>query len=334
MEEFRSSPVPTLRVYEPSYFDQHNSDMTNIPQLKPPCIRRSTDPTPASSMGWSSTNLAHRPRNNKPSYARGHVRSHSLTPTSQAPPPMSRAKSLPGVHGVGYFSLGSPIRPSSPVGSPSRNRALKKPVDEVFPGFPLRTAKPEPADNPVAILEEDEEPSSAQERSSSPSFFLGNTLPRAHRPSSPLRGLATHQTGNGLVTPTSPSSMASSPLYSSTRFDSFGGYHYATSASSVPTTPSSLRSRSPSISSLETIPDTPDAEEAALEAERIAQLKAAADAADGDEAAEAIRQSMDASVSRGRKLGAAFGSRDKSKRWSVCGAERRGDLDLETIWED
>jgi hypothetical protein len=30
----------------------------------------------------------------------------------------------------------------------------------------------------------------------------------------------------------------------------------------------------------------------------------------------------------------AFGSRDKRKRWSVCGAERRGDLDLETIWED
>ena len=29
------------------------------------------------------------------------------------------------------------------------------------------------------------------------------------------------------------------------------------------------------------------------------------------------------------------GSRaDKRKRWSVCGAERRGDLDLETIWED
>jgi len=35
---------------------------------------------------------------------------------------------------------------------------------------------------------------------------------------------------------------------------------------------------------------------------------------------------------RGRTLG--FGSRDKRKRWSVCGAERRQDLDLETIWED
>jgi len=96
----------------------------------------------------------------------------------------------------------------------------------------------------------------------------------------------------------------------------------------VPSTPSSARSRSPSISSLETIPDSPDAEEAALEAERIAQLKAAADAAEGG---DAKKGGLDVPV-RGRTLG--FGSRDKRKRWSVCGAERRQDLDLETIWED
>lgn len=83
---------------------------------------------------------------------------------------------------------------------------------------------------------------------------------------------------------------------------------------------------------METIPDTPDAEEAALEAERIAQLKAAADAADGGDDAKA-RGGLDASGGRGRVLG-GFGSRDKRKRWSVCGAERRGDLNLDTIWED
>ena len=66
-----------------------------------------------------------------------------------------------------------------------------------------------------------------------------------------------------------------------------------------------------------------------MEAERIAQLKAAADAADGGEPKG--RSSLDVPI-RGRTLG--FGSRDKRKRWSVCGAERRGDLDLETIWED
>jgi hypothetical protein len=89
-----------------------------------------------------------------------------------------------------------------------------------------------------------------------------------------------------------------------------------------------MRSRSPSISSLETIEDSPDAEEEAIEADRIAKLKAAADREDGG---EQRRSSLDV-PERGRTFG--FGKRDSRKRWSVCGAERRGDLDLETIWED
>lgn len=28
------------------------------------------------------------------------------------------------------------------------------------------------------------------------------------------------------------------------------------------------------------------------------------------------------------------GAADKRKRWSVCGGEKRGDLELETIWEE
>jgi len=84
---------------------------------------------------------------------------------------------------------------------------------------------------------------------------------------------------------------------------------------------------------LETIPDSPDAEAAALEAERIAQLKAAADAADGVEDSKA-KGTLDVSTPRGRTLGVGFSSKDKRKRWSVCGAERRGDLNLDTIWED
>lgn len=98
----------------------------------------------------------------------------------------------------------------------------------------------------------------------------------------------------------------------------------------MPSTPISVRSRSPSISSLETIPDSPDAEEAAIEADRIALLKAAADAEDGGETKG--RSSLD-TPTRGRTM-VGFGTRDKRKRWSVCGAERRGDFDLETIWED
>ena len=108
----------------------------------------------------------------------------------------------------------------------------------------------------------------------------------------------------------------------------------------MPSTPTSFRSRSPSISSLETIPDSPDAEQEAQEAYNIARLKAAADR----ECEREFRRrtgSLDVN-SRGSEgmglgtngFGVVFGSRDKRKRWSVCGAERRGDLDLETIWED
>lgn len=120
----------------------------------------------------------------------------------------------------------------------------------------------------------------------------------------------------------------------------------------MPSTPTSLRSRSPSISSLETIPDSPDAEEAALEAEHVARLKAAADR-ESDQGG-----SDEGGCGEGREVGGVrrrpnvggglFGTggfpagamgyvggrADKRKRWSVCGAERRGDLDLETIWED
>ncbi|PSR92370.1 hypothetical protein BD289DRAFT_364534 [Coniella lustricola] len=131
------------------------------------------------------------------------------------------------------------------------------------------------------------------------------------------------------VTPSIDTTTALAPVIRHRSPSSPLRYGYTTS-SSMPSTPISIRSRSPSISSLETIPDSPDAEEAAVEAEKIAQLKAAADAEDGGEPKS--RSSLDAPM-RGRTL-MGFGSRDKRKRWSVCGAERRGDLDLETIWED
>jgi hypothetical protein len=76
---------------------------------------------------------------------------------------------------------------------------------------------------------------------------------------------------------------------------------------------------------LETIPDTPDAEEEAIENERLDHLRRAADAA-----TDSFRRT---SLDSGR-VTAGFGARDKRKRWSVCGAEKRSDLNLETIWED
>lgn len=130
-----------------------------------------------------------------------------------------------------------------------------------------------------------------------------------------------------------PTSGSPSPLLAAMKFNEpFPGANYASSlaSSSVPSTPTSMRSRSPSISSLETIPDTPDEEEEATEADRIAKLKAAAEREEEREGGR--RSSLDVPGGSGRTFG--FGKRDSRKRWSVCGAERRQDLDLETIWED
>ncbi|KAJ5539984.1 hypothetical protein N7513_008316 [Penicillium frequentans] len=126
----------------------------------------------------------------------------------------------------------------------------------------------------------------------------------------------------------SPPSIHTSPTLTGKYNESYPGLS-ASSSSSVPSTPTSLRSRSPSISSLETIPDIPDAEAEAVEDDRIAELKAAADAADA--ASNNNRRRGASETSSSNSFNTARGGR---KRWSVCGAERRQDLDLETIWED
>ncbi|KZZ97020.1 hypothetical protein AAP_00663 [Ascosphaera apis ARSEF 7405] len=117
-----------------------------------------------------------------------------------------------------------------------------------------------------------------------------------------------------------------------------GGFHGAPAkfnepypnplALSMPSSPSTLRSRSPSISSLETIPDIPDAEAEAV-------------ALDNQSAVEAQdRKYPWLTSSPTNLLGNAtprFGNvnrKDKRKRWSVCGGEKAYDFDLETIWED
>lgn len=321
MEEFRPAPVtsspsllpatPSLRIQNPSNVSSLDVDFLR----KPPTIRRSTDPSPTSpASSWSaSTFIPYRPRNASP-LSGSHSRSHSVNSPAL---PMSRTQSMPGVNGSGHILYSPQRRPASPSGSPSRVRIPRKPADEAFPPTsPVRTS----------ILEPDQR--HGERRSSSPIFGTSiNTPNRLRRPSSPLRSITSHSTGSlGLFPPTPGSSVSSTSSLRS--YDALSG-SYGTSYSSVPSTPTSTRSRSPSISSLETIPDTPDAEEAALEAERIAQLKAAADAAEGIDSSESKGKDT---PTRGRTMG--FGSRDKRKRWSVCGAERRGDLDLETIWED
>ncbi|KAI1356328.1 hypothetical protein F5Y01DRAFT_309741 [Xylaria sp. FL0043] len=305
MEEFRPSPLPSLRLAS-------NDLDTN---RKPPTIRRSTEPpSPSSPSFLSSASLPYKPRTASP-LSGLHTRSKSTA--SLTPLPMGRTRSMPGVDGAGRLLYPPQLRPDSPSGSPSRHRTPRKPVDEAYPpASPIRSS----------VLDNDRRHA---ERSSSPTPSLpsANTLPSYKRASSPLR-YGAHSTPTATFTfPGPTSSGTASPSLRSE--NSTAGYSFSYYPSSVPSTPSSMRSRSPSISSLETIPDTPDAEEAALEAERIAQLKAAADAADGGDSK--TRANLDVPV-RGRTLG--IGSRDKRKRWSVCGAERRGDLDLETIWED
>ncbi|KAK3942194.1 hypothetical protein QBC46DRAFT_82778 [Diplogelasinospora grovesii] len=323
MEEFRPSPLPSLRVQGSATLTPPEFDFLR----KPPTLRRSTDPSPTpspTSPSWtSSSGFPFRPRAPSP-LSSSHMRSRSAA--SGLAPPMARTQSMPGVNGSGHLMYSPQIRPQSPSGSPSRVRPPRRHVEEAFPTSPTRVSVHDPERKLL-------------ERNSSPNLGLGlPSIPPASnnklwRPSSPLRHVSQPNANSLYGMPTTPSSITSSPSYRP--YDSFSTYSFAAAypSSSVPSTPTSARSRSPSISSLETIPDSPDAEEAALEAERIAQLKAEADAADGGDSSGETkgRSSLDV-PSRGRTLG--FGSRDKRKRWSVCGAERRQDLDLETIWED
>ncbi|PBP22888.1 hypothetical protein BUE80_DR006247 [Diplocarpon rosae] len=330
MEEFKTTAVPTLRLLGTN--ESYKNEQEAI--MKPSTIRRSTEPTPTSPLSpiSSSPSVSYRSRNTSP-FARGHLRSKSST--SALAPPMSRAQSLPGFNAAGQLLASPHFQPSSP-----RVRTPRKPADDVFPGLPTRGSREALRHiSETGGISEDHTPR-ATERSASPVMGLPHAASfRSKRPSSPLRYLAQQNATAASTAPSTPSFVTSSPPYSSYRFnDALLGTSYSGSmsypgsfaSSSVPSTPTSARSRSPSISSLETIPDSPDAEEAALEAERIAQLKAEADAADGDDSKTKI---SDAPGLRGRALGTTFG-RDKRKRWSVCGAERRGDLNLDTIWED
>ncbi len=314
-------------------------------------------------------------------YARGHVRSQSHSAATPGAPGLARAKSMPGAINF-TFGRGGAVRTGSPAGSgsPSRQRALRKPVDEPMPGsskLVIRGPKLGLDTHNLgggaagggtgslggtgqrmgmgevgsSIPEEDEEtPRGASlelPRSSSPNLYPGLYSPNSQhwprRPSSPLRNYSLNPyagsgSGSGGTSPTSPLTGAS-PLYP-TRYDLGGGgaYHFPPAASSVSSTPNSLRSRSPSISSLETIPDIPD-REAEEEKEMLGRLRREAER--GEEDGSGSGSDSDGRQGggeggtggvRGRRV--MVGGRDKSKRWSVCGAERRQDLDLETIWED
>lgn len=297
-----------------------------------------------------STLSSAQPRNNVP-FSRTHFRSRSSAGALGSQ--MTRAHSSPGLDSRGrYVFANSPTRPSSPIGQSSRRRS------------PLRTVSDESTYTNASALNISETISENAEletvpkplasdydpTSTSPTMpsIIHHTFPRSarRRPSSPL-----HQSAlgtnlgmglNGNYT-SSPTSTHSSPMMLPAKYNESYPSSSLSSTSSMPSTPTSLRSRSPSISSLETIPDIPDAEAEEIELDRIAKLKAAAEKADATANSEVSRRRGTLDVpSSSNSLGTSKsnfstyggGRGDKRKRWSVCGAERRQDLDLETIWED
>lgn len=262
-----------------------------------------------------SAQLPYRPRTQSPS------RPAIGTQSSGSAPLMQRAHSSPGVDSTGrYISppYNAPRRPVSPLHAAGRRRSpMRSAMEEQYPstsswiGLNIEPNIPE--------NEELEIPEDGTYASPIPSY--SNTFPRSRRrPNSPL-----HQSASA----PSLQAKAYSPAGSRSTSPSIAAQRYAnepypmysfSSASSMPSTPTSMRSRSPSISSLETIEDTPDAEEQAMLAEEEAKQKE-------EEGGEGRRRSSLELRSSNLR------SNKERKRWSVCGAERRADFSLEPIEE-
>lgn len=323
---FQESP---LTIATMPITDEQNNDLDELSDFeslaRPAVVRRATAPEPHSMVTTirkplTPTSSLH-PRNSSP-FRKTHVRAKSSA-SSLSAPQMARAHSSPGSETAERMLAPSLARPSSPLGPSGRHRSpLRRSSDEQY------LSCGEQIDIDETISENSELHLTPRTTSnldgvpSSPSFPTYNTFPRVRRrPSSPFHpGSQTFSRASILRTSNS------SPSLSVAKFNEPYPLYYSFSSSSVPSTPTSFRSRSPSISSLETIPDSPDAE---LEAENIAQLKAAADKENEAEAHDGVRRRANGEI-----MGRPEAMRDKGKRWSVCGGERRGDLDLETIWED
>ena len=327
-------PESEAMIYQaidnPEELRQHTS-LEEEDNSRPTAPRRSTEPATPSSPLSAPKPLPFRSRNRSP-YAKSHLRTRSSA-SSLSSPPMVRAHSSPIVDAFGHLHVAPYARPCSPLHiSPRRQSPLRRPIDEGYIstsnyGHGCLDIGETIAENSELDLTPRPPQADSDTFASSP-LLIHHTFPRSRRrPASPLQNILQ-----------SPSYPSQSPLHTSSSSPTLAtkfNESYPSSLSSFPSTPTSLRSRSPSISSLETIEDSPDAEEAAQEAYSIARLKAAAEReeGEGDQEREGRRRgSLD--VPGRLSGGILLGGRDKRKRWSVCGAERRGDLDLETIWED
>ncbi|KKA29068.1 hypothetical protein TD95_005452 [Thielaviopsis punctulata] len=360
-----SSPVEFNLVKRPQNFRRSTDPITLSANMSSSCWGNSATSIAYRPRTTSPLSFGSRP--DGPAVYMAHSRSKSHLGFG-----VSRTQSLSGLNSAGHLLFSPPGRtPTSPSSSPQRARVPKRNPDDIFPTSPIRTSVLEGSPRRHA-RQRSSSPSSLKSPSSltpfpplassplsspqmssvtlssspinssplAPSPLAASpqiTMSRV-RPTSPLRNPPTSATSLDMLAtesvplsrttsvdsaPPSMSAISStSSLSSSIYTTSFSNLSIPSLAgSSVPSTPSSTRSRSPSLSSLETIPDTPDAEEAAAEADRLSQLKAVNEPA-----------TVDLKLAKELRGGRSF--RDKRKRWSVCGAERRGDLDLETIWED
>jgi hypothetical protein len=299
---------------------------------------------------YSSASLPLRPRTQAP-YTRPHLRSRSHA-SALAPPMAPRAHSLPSVHSAGHQYPSSPsasplLRPSSPMSSLSPRQPYSP---NMRPTSPFRPRSPLPLDDATYAqqsssydgafqsISEDAElnitPRSHLDNPPHPAPFGRSLSLRRQRPSSPLHSLTPSAATSRSASATSSPSVATARF--NENFPPLHHYSSNSSFSSISTTPSSARSRSPSISSLETIEDNPDLEWEAIEADRAAKQRAAEEAEEqGNDNEPRRRGSLD--IPGHRSVGFGFGRRGGDagrKRWSICGGERTVDLDLETIWED
>lgn len=335
MDKFRVSAFSNQKVKESSHnFHQRIDEFVE----KSSTSLKTTELTLPASDSYSMYSSNFSPFSQaSPHLSRGHLRSRSSNGIS-TPPAMLRAQSMPGFNSS-CNSLISPRRPASPRRvSAARIRSPRKFADEVFVGLPNRPTRTWPGNlgSPVKDQEISEFLNDCcSQTTSENSTSICSRQPNSHRITLPPKALSNpNLSPNSSFTTLNMHSSRSYDLSPHSNYCYSGSLSYPGSFSSlsIPSTPTSARSRSSSISSLETIPDSPDAEEAALEADRNTSTQVITNEIESIDEIK-TKNPRDVIGGRGRLLGSGFG-RDKRMRWSVCGAERRGDLNLHTIWED
>lgn len=339
--------VFALQDASPDQDDDYDASVT-----RPENNRSTTDPTPVALLQnyFAMPKPEQTTSRNRSPFSRSHLRSRSSGATANLPK-MVRAHSMPAVHSlarpfehISNPTISGPRSPQllsshSPQRSPARTRSpfVTESQDSTSYFPPPRSPHWYETANagPIESIQEDSELDLTPRNPTAYSPSLANPPPISlssrsssvrRLPASPLHSQTAANRDPAIATE------QDSPAFVPSKFtesfpSSFQLHHYAsTSSFSSISTPSSARSRSPSISSLETIEDAPDAEYEAIEADRLWRLQLSEKGERGEDGAEDGYRRKGFGFSRGRN--------SERKRWSVCGGERRADLDLETIWED